>query len=164
MKSILTVSLLSTILLLANCHKSNDTVTHINCNGLVTDTLGTGDNAKIYMPNAFTPNGDGRNDIIRPILQNITAFTFTIYDGNNNIVFTSSTPLQGWTTTVTANSFETYYYKIQATTNNSHKIGMCGELYKLSCRPSSSPTLYFEDQLTTGGFTGTTGEILPTCP
>jgi gliding motility-associated-like protein len=164
MKSILTVALISTIFLFTNCHKSNDTVSHVNCNGLITDTLGTGDNAKIYMPNAFTPNGDGRNDIIRPILLNITAFTFTIFDGNNSTVFTSSTPLQGWSTTVNANSFEIYYYKIQATTNNSQQIGMCGELYKLSCRPSNSPTLYFEDQLTAVGFTGTTGEILATCP
>jgi len=164
MKLLLTVMLLSTILLFTNCHKSDDPLSPINCNGLVTDTLGTGDNAKIYMPNAFTPNGDGRNDIIRPIFQNITSFSFTIYDGNNNIVFTSSVPLQGWSTTVAANSFETYYYKIQATTSNSHQIGKCGELYKLSCRPTGSPALYFEDQLTAGGFTGNTGDILPTCP
>ena len=164
MKSILTVALLSIIFVFTNCHKSNDAVSLVNCNGLVTDTLGTGDNAKIYMPNAFTPNGDGLNDIIRPIGQNITSFIFTIYDGNNNVIFTSSTPLQGWSTTVTANSFETYYYKIQATTNNNHQIGMCGELYKLSCRPNNSPLLYFEDQLTQNGFTGITHEQLQVCP
>ena len=164
MKALLSITLFVITLLLSNCKKSKDTINHINCDGLITDTLSTGNNAKIYMPNAFTPNGDGRNDIIRPIFQNVAAFTFTIYDGNNNSVFTTSTPMQGWSTTVGANSFETYYYKIQVATTNNLQIGMCGELYKLSCRPTTSPILYFEDQLTAAGFTGTTGEILPTCP
>lgn len=153
------LSFLAVVFTFLSCSKSNDTMDHVNCDGLVTDTLGNNDNAKIDMPNAFTPNGDGINDIIRPITQNITSFTFTIYNKSNGIVFTSSTPLQGWSSTLGANSFETFYYKIQATTNSGNHIGTCGELYKLSCRPATSPNLYFEDQLTARGFTGVTGEI-----
>jgi hypothetical protein len=166
MKTVLSIGLLITIFLLANCNKSSTTANHINCDGLITDTAGTNDNGRIYMPNAFTPNSDGLNDISRPFFKNVTSFTFTIYDDNNNIVFTSGTPGAGWATTAGANTWSTYYYKIQVTTTTGHNIGQCGPLYKLTCFPSSIPksSLYFEDQLGPSGFFGTTSEGMGTCP
>jgi hypothetical protein len=166
MKIITAIGLLITMFFLTNCNKSNTTVNHINCDGLITDTLGTNDNAKIYMPNAFTPNSNGLNDISRPYAQNVTAIAFTIYDGDNNVMFTTTTLGQGWGTTVSPNTWSTYYYKIQATTASGNHIGKCGELYKLGCFPNSIPksSLYFEDQLTAGGFTGPTSESMGTCP
>ncbi|MEP7164487.1 MAG: gliding motility-associated C-terminal domain-containing protein [Ferruginibacter sp.] len=164
MKTLLPVALIAATILLANCKKSEDSITHVNCDGLVTDTPGTNDNAKIYMPNAFTPNGDGLNDIIRPYTQNIASIEFTIYDENNAIVFTTNQLAQGWVTTAGPNSSTKYYYKIQTITSANHKIGMCGDLYKLTCHPNNAPTLYFEDQLTANGFTGATNEALQTCP
>ena len=154
-------------LLLVSCDKSsNDPVTPINCNGLVTDTAGTGDNGQVFMPTAFTPNGDGKNDVIRPICSNIAAIEFTIYDQHNGVVFMTTTIGQGWNTTVSAGTFSKYYYRIQATTMSNHKIGKCGELYKLSCYPQSIPqsNFTFEDQLTPSGFTGVTSEVLVSCP
>ena len=152
-------------LLLINCKKSNHTTNHVNCDGLVTDTLGTGDNARIFMPNAFTPNSDGLNDIIKPYTQHVTSIAFTIYDGDNNVVYATSTLGQGWTTTSSPNTWSVYYYTIQVTTAGGHHIGKCGELYKLSCFPGSIPknNLYFEDQLTPLGFTMTTSESMGTC-
>ncbi len=165
MKTLLAITFLSAFsLFLPGCHKSDTAATHINCDGLVTDTLGTGDNARIYMPNAFTPNGDGLNDTIKPISLNTSSLTFTIYDGNNNLVYIAAWPFEGWSPAITANTFETYYYKIVARTYSNHLIGICGELYKLSCRPNNAPTLYFPDQLTPNGFTDPTSESLPVCP
>lgn len=162
--SILVLAVIS--LVLVHCDKSSDTINHINCDGLTTDTLGTNDNAKIYMPNAFTPNADGLNDISRPFTQNVTAISFTIYDGANNVVFTTTTLSQGWSTSASPDTWSTYYYKIQVTTAGGHHIGKCGVLYKLRCFPVSIPvsSLYFEDQLTAGGFTGVTSESMGTCP
>ena len=154
------------MLIFMNCKKSHDTTNHVNCDGLITDTLGTGDNAKIYMPNAFTPNSDGLNDISRPYTQNVTSIAFTIYDGDNNVVFNTTTLGQGWNTTSSPDTWSVYYYKIQVTTAGGHHIGQCGELYKLSCFPGSIPksSLYFEDQLTPNGFTVPTSESMGTCP
>ena len=157
-----------TIISLCNCKKdTNKAVAHINCDGLLTDTPSTGNDGRIYMQNAFTPNNDGLNDISRPIPFNINSLSYTIYDGSNNIVYSTNQLLQGWSTTVSSNTAETFYYKIQATTNNGYHIGMCGELYKLSCFPSNIArnSVYFEDQLLLNGtYSATTLENLPDCP
>jgi hypothetical protein len=169
MKLLILFILITSVLLFSNCQKSSSSdniVTHINCDGLITDTLGTGDNGKIYMPTAFTPNGDGRDDIIRPIPVNLSSIVFTIYDENNNVVFTTNQLSQGWFPVTGSNVHIKYYYKIQAFTVSNHRIGKCGELYRLTCLPSNLPlsSIYFEDQLTINGFSVPTGETLSTCP
>jgi gliding motility-associated-like protein len=153
-------------LLVTGCKKNKEATAPINCNGLITDTLGTGDNGRVYMPNAFTPNSDGLNDLSRPITQNIASLTFTVYDSLNNVIFTTSSAPYSWATTATNNSASTFYFRIQATTNNNHHIGLCGKLYRLACVPAwlQRSKLYFEDQLTPFGFTGTTSEGIPDCP
>jgi len=147
-----------------SCDKSLDSELSDHCTGLVTDTAGTNDPARIYMPNAFTPNGDGINDLIRPITINTASIDFKIYDQTNTLVFNSSQAGPAWNTTVTPASFIKYFYTIQVNTSAGHKIGQCGELYKLSCRPVNTIPLYFEDQLTSAGFTGVTAEALSNCP
>lgn len=50
-----------------------------------------------FMPNAFTPNGDGLNDIIHPILRgDIQAYRFRIFNRFGQIVFDSADPQKGW--------------------------------------------------------------------
>ena len=41
--------------LFTSCDK-DDNPTNPDCSDLVTDTAGTGDNGRVYMPNAFTPD------------------------------------------------------------------------------------------------------------
>jgi gliding motility-associated-like protein len=160
---LLSHTLVLLIVFLTACNKENDNIMPDICDGLITDTLGTNDNARIYMPTAFTPNGDGKNDMIIPFCRNVLSIEFTIYDQNKTIVFTTNQLDQGWgSTTIGSNSSIKYYYKIQAITSGNHKIGMCGDLYKLSCLPNNT-TLYFIDQLTQTGFTNPTSETLPNC-
>lgn len=163
MKTVLLFAIV--VIIGSGCKKSDDPAPNItNCTGLITDTLGTNDNGRIYMPNAFTPNNDGLNEVIRPFTQNVTAIDFKIYDANYVAVFSTTQLGVGWVTTVNANSSTKYYYRIQVTTSANHRIGQCGEVYKLSCRPNNAPVFYFEDQLTLNGFTGNTNEVLLNCP
>ena len=53
----------------------------------------------IYVPQAFSPNGDGNNDRLYPILLGITQLKyFRIYNRWGNLIFetASSSPTQGW--------------------------------------------------------------------
>ena len=165
MKQVLTLLLIAVVALFSNCSKSSDPLVHVNCDSLVTDTAGSGDNGRVYMPNAFSPNNDGLNDICRPVTQNIDSIIFTIYDESNTVLFTTTSLGQGWQPYSSINSAKKYYYRIQATTLAGKKIGKCGEVFSLTCFPVNPPKsfYYFEDMLTPGGFTGTTNEILPAC-
>lgn len=50
-----------------------------------------------HMPNAFTPNNDGKNDIFKPVF-NIKPeiYKFIIYDKFGKVIFVSTDPDKGW--------------------------------------------------------------------
>jgi len=53
--------------------------------------------AGFYIPSAFTPNNDGRNDIFRPVLAgNIKNFEFRIYNRWGQLIFYSADVKKGW--------------------------------------------------------------------
>jgi gliding motility-associated-like protein len=51
----------------------------------------------IYVPTAFTPNKDGKNDLFRPLLfGNVKSFLFTIYNRWGQVVFQTTELQKGW--------------------------------------------------------------------
>ena len=51
----------------------------------------------IYVPNAFTPNNDGVNDIFRPVNVGISTLNyFNVYNRYGQLVFQTHQPHQGW--------------------------------------------------------------------
>jgi len=53
----------------------------------------------VYIPDAFTPNGDGRNDIFIPVFNDtlkIKDYNLEIYDRFGVQVFQSNNPNVGW--------------------------------------------------------------------
>jgi len=51
----------------------------------------------IFMPNAFTPNADGRNDVIRPVLVGITSLDyFKVFNRWGQMVFATTQNNKGW--------------------------------------------------------------------
>lgn len=72
-------------------------------------------NGPIIIPSAFTPNGDGYNDVLRVIRSGDYAITeFHIYDRWGNQIFTATTETQGWDGTVNGQPADmgTYYYSL----------------------------------------------------
>ena len=50
-----------------------------------------------FMPTAFTPNGDGRNDDVKPLLfGNVKKYRLTIYNRWGQIIFSSTEQFKGW--------------------------------------------------------------------
>ncbi len=50
----------------------------------------------LYVPNAFTPNGDGKNEVFKATGEGIVSFTMNIFDRWGNNIFTSSSMDTGW--------------------------------------------------------------------
>jgi gliding motility-associated-like protein len=51
----------------------------------------------LYVPNAFTPNADGRNDVFKPLLFGpATDFSFVIFNRWGGKVFETHNPAEGW--------------------------------------------------------------------
>lgn len=51
----------------------------------------------VYLPNAFTPNHDGRNDLFRPKFAGPTGgFRFAVYDRWGRLMFETKDPTVGW--------------------------------------------------------------------
>lgn len=52
---------------------------------------------EIFVPNAFTPNSDGRNDILKPIPVGISQFNyFKVYNRYGQLVFSTTNADYGW--------------------------------------------------------------------
>ncbi|MES2331920.1 MAG: T9SS type B sorting domain-containing protein [Bacteroidota bacterium] len=53
--------------------------------------------AEIYVPTGFTPNGDGHNDLLRPVLIGITQFDFfNVYNRWGQLLFSTNQRNAGW--------------------------------------------------------------------
>jgi gliding motility-associated-like protein len=51
----------------------------------------------LFVPNAFTPDNDGENDVFRAMLfGNVTSFTFVVFNRWGGKVFETRNPLEGW--------------------------------------------------------------------
>ncbi len=51
---------------------------------------------EIFVPNAFTPNTDGTNDIFMPVTFNVKSITMKIYDRWGKLIFESNETQKGW--------------------------------------------------------------------
>ncbi len=51
----------------------------------------------VYLPSAFSPNNDGRNDLFRPVFAGAAStFRFSVYDRWGRQLFETSSPSGGW--------------------------------------------------------------------
>ena len=79
----------------------------------------------VYIPNAFTPNHDGLNDIFRPVIRCYPKnYSFTIYNRFGQIVYRTSEINKGWDGRV--NSYDvatgTYIWLVQYRDPNDYSI------------------------------------------
>lgn len=90
----------------------------VNACGLARDTIEVKDypcSSCMFIPTAFTPNGDGHNDIFRPVIScPVTKYTLRIYDRWGQMVFISSTVGEGWNGVLNGKAADvgTYMYLI----------------------------------------------------
>jgi len=87
---------------------------------------------KILMPNAFTPNDDGRNDIIKPVLTFIPQkYIFQVFDRWGSRIFETTDHETGWDGSVNGGekaSEGVYIYYILLTTTKGIEVEQRGEI------------------------------------
>jgi gliding motility-associated-like protein len=84
----------------------------------------------IYCPNAFTPNGDGRNDVWNVEGENIASLKFSIYDQWGELLFTSTSLQNGWDGTYkgTKEPLGVYVYYLEAVMNDGQNVKKKGTI------------------------------------
>ncbi|MBK6633836.1 MAG: gliding motility-associated C-terminal domain-containing protein [Chitinophagaceae bacterium] len=113
----------------------NDTYFHVT----VTDAIGCTDDDDVfvkvyegptyYLPNAFTPNSDGLNDIFRPIPVGIKSTDyFRIFDRYGAMLFETRQWMQGWDGTLKGKTAAsgTYVWMIKGIDKNGAVVEMKG--------------------------------------
>ena len=54
-------------------------------------------NCFVTVPNAFTPNGDGINDVFKPLLNcDASSYEFSVFNRWGQMVFTTNNQIEGW--------------------------------------------------------------------
>ena len=94
--------------------------------GKTTNPLGDG----IFVPNAFTHNGDGNNDVLYVYGTNIKSLTFTVYDQYGEMIFRSLSQSSGWDGTYKGSRepVGVYVYILEATMNDGQAVKMKGSI------------------------------------
>lgn len=81
------------------------------CAGTDTATVRAFAVADIFVPNAFSPNGDGHNDVLRPIVPGIVSLKFfTVFGRFGQQVFTTNNMGVGWDGSVNGRLVEAGVY------------------------------------------------------
>jgi gliding motility-associated-like protein len=111
-------------------------------NVVVKDTLGCATQAKIliiveetaFIPNLFTPNEDGKNDLLRIYgLSNIMKFSFSIYNREGSLVYKTNdikeATITGWNGSVRGilQPAGVYHWKVQGKYNNGGRLLLNGK-------------------------------------
>lgn len=86
--------------------------------------------SNIFVPNVFSPNGDGKNDVLMVRGDCFRFYQFIIFDRWGEKVFETSDPLQGWDGTLGGKEFTTavFIYQLNATLLDDKLINMKGNI------------------------------------
>lgn len=85
----------------------------------------------LFVPTAFTPNGDGKNDILRPIMVGFSELHyFRVYSRWGQLMFQTSTINEGWDGIWrgTPTELGVYFWVLSATDRNGNKILKKGDV------------------------------------
>jgi len=172
------IGMITLLALFSQCKKSKDsgastTTVDSNCNKQI--SIFSTDSTAITLPTAFSPNGDGRNDLYRPVIlypNKISNFSLSIYKLGGVLVYQTNNT-NGWDgIDINGKKSTDYKYQVKVSFTNASgiKVDTCTYLFLLSDSPAGclndvatdKASYFFEDQFNpfTGKMAYSTNEIL----
>ncbi|MGD9327837.1 MAG: T9SS type B sorting domain-containing protein [Cyclobacteriaceae bacterium] len=84
----------------------------------------------LWLPNSFTPNGDGLNDFFKPEGTQMREFSMRIFTRYGDLIYTTEDQNLGWDGTYNGEDMPpvTYIYKMEATDELDKKYNKTGQL------------------------------------
>ena len=144
---------------LFSCSKGGPTKTTTptilgDCKTATTGSLsGVGGGTTIYVPNAFTPNGDGINDKYKAVCQNISNYSMIIKDGSGTTLYSTTSPDSGWygrnKSGAVVEDYYTASFSFKDGNGNSFSYGLTLSLYQYhgGCLTKNCTQCRFVDQI-----------------
>ena len=68
------------------------------------------DNFALWVPNSFTPNCDGNNEIFQPVVNDVAYYQLEIYNRTGELFFVTNSTEMGWDGTVNGKPVQTGVY------------------------------------------------------
>ena len=99
--------------------------TSAGCKGSASVTLKVYDGPEVYVPTAFTPNGDGLNDLFKPFPVGIKNYVyFRVFNRWGQMIFATSDFNRGWDGTINGKTQPsgTYVWIVEGITKDNKKI------------------------------------------
>ena len=66
------------------------------CSDTIVKMITVVEEQNLYVPNSFTPNGDGHNDVFRVRGPNFAIYYFAVYNRWGELMYETTDPSQGW--------------------------------------------------------------------
>ena len=101
------------------------------CLDIFSETIKVTRGYEIILPTAFTPNGDGINETIRPVFNCITTLKMSIYDTFGSLLYEEKgNTINGWDGTINGNQAENgnYIIVVSAESFNGEVIELSGPI------------------------------------
>lgn len=100
------------------------------CSDTIVKTITVQEEENFYVPNAFTPDNDGLNDVFQPKGRGIQKFEMLIYDRWGEKIYSSNDPSKGWDGSFRGKDcmHGTYIWKISIITKKGGKKDLNGHV------------------------------------
>jgi gliding motility-associated-like protein len=84
----------------------------------------------VFIPNAFTPNGDELNDVFIPVVRGVKFYTLSVFDRWGNLIFEKSELNKGWDGTYkdVASKQDVYVWKMTVSSKSGEQKTLTGQV------------------------------------
>lgn len=100
------------------------------CSDTIVKAINIEPNFNVYVPNVFTPNGDGNNDTFKPVISGVKMYELLIFDRWGNRLFSTSDQNASWDGTYAGQNCkdDVYVWKIKVSSFSGEMKEMNGHL------------------------------------